>query len=179
MPLLSSERPAQALYGLILVGALLVLVALTGSIHAYRYGAHWHERIPPVWLSRLDTHQWDAKLYQLVIVILLVIVPLASLYKFHDTLSRAHLCLLGSTDDGLFADKWKSGFPGSTKQVRLVTELKQKQPGTGVPECTGGVEVFPPTEFIIIFILDWLAVAAALLFIGLVFVGGRGRNAKA
>jgi hypothetical protein len=178
IPLLSAERPAQALYGLLLVGALSALTTLTGLIHAHRYGVRWHERIPVVWLARLNTNHWDGKLYQLVIVIMLVFVPLASLYKFYDTLSSTHLCLLDTSDDSLFSENWKTGFPGRSEQVRLVTELKQK-PGTAERECAGGVEVFPPIEFIAIFVLDWFATGIALAFLGVAFGASVWRNTKA
>ena len=65
-----------------LCSALLLLVAAVGLLHARRYGQNWHSRFPIVWLEGLDTSKTDAKLFQMIIVILFFLVPIGAMIHF-------------------------------------------------------------------------------------------------
>ena len=166
MPLLSKEHPAAALYGLILVGALLTLTAIVGLVHAVRHGTSWHERAPLVWLAGLRTGTIEGRLYQAVLLILLIVLPAGSLLKFWDAVMSARLCLQGSpSEPQLVADAWWTGLAGTSAQTRLVTGLVAGAPAS----CGGGIEVFPPTEFVLIMLLDVFAALCVCVFLMALF----------
>lgn len=166
--LLSEERAAAVLYGLILVGGLLGLTATCGLLHALRYGSLWHDRIPTIWLTSVNTARWEGQIYQVAIVLLLVGVPSASLFKFGDTLFKSSLCIYDIGQPRKFAKSWPHNFKGAAgKQIRLVGDGTPKDPPQ-MP-CSYGVEVFPPMEFIAIFSLDILALGMVIAFLWALF----------
>lgn len=168
-PLLGDGHASQAFFGIVLVSSLLVLMSLVGALHAVRHGTAWHDRLPVVWLEDLDTRRWDGKLFQLVMIALLVVGPAVALFKFQDTVETGHLCVLGSTVDFSVIDKWREGFPGEREQVRLVDELVGH--GSDPATCGRGIQVFPPGEFTGLFLLPKVALAACAMLLAVVFRG--------
>ena len=169
MPLLSKEHPAAALYGLVLVGALLALTAIVGLVHAMRHGTCWHERAPLVWLAGLRTGTAEGRLFQAALLILLIALPAISLVKFWDAVMTARLCALGnSAEPQLVADSWWAGIAGNPSQTCLVTGLLAGKDGAAA-SCGGGIEVFPPKEFLAIMLLDIFAAACVCAFLVALF----------
>lgn len=167
LPLLHEERPATAFLALGLGSVLLTLTALVGSLHARRHGADWHSRIPCVWLEDLETATWEGSLYQAVIGILFVALPLLSFWHFAGVVWKSWLCELDTAATPLgVSQAWLHGIPAAVDQIRLVDGLRSiKQPnGSFVPTCTGGIQVFPGWEFVLLMVMVAASAVSSLAF---------------
>jgi len=81
--LVSNDKAGAAFFGLMLCSVLLLLVGMVGLLHARRYGQKWHSRIPIVWLEGLDTSKTEAKVFQILIVVLFFLVPIGAMVHFN------------------------------------------------------------------------------------------------
>jgi hypothetical protein len=62
-------------FGAIVGGGLFFVASIPFLLHVRRHGERWHSRVPVVWLEGLDTAAWQAKAFQLCILLLLVFAP--------------------------------------------------------------------------------------------------------
>ncbi|RWO24833.1 MAG: hypothetical protein EOS10_31500 [Mesorhizobium sp.] len=107
--------------------------------HARRYGNQWHSRIPVIWLEGLDTAAWEAKVFQVCILLIFVAMPFAAIVRCMAEAESGDICeqntqnfYKGSETTLLWAPIAKEG-----KQMRL------RKTGAGEVPCTSGVELFP------------------------------------
>jgi len=173
IPLLHEERRATAFLALVVGSVMLIVTALVGWLHAKRYGEHWHARVPSVWLDGLSTQSIEGRLYQGVILLLFIGLPLASFYHFIGLVWNGHLCALNSPDQPLpVSAAWFNGIPNATDQIRLVDGLTAvQQPNNVVKElCEGGIEVFPGWEFILLALFIAAALVASMAFLYTVII---------
>ncbi len=158
--LISNEKAGAAFLGLMLCSVLLLLVAAVGLLHARRYGQNWHSRVPVVWLEGLDTSKKEAKLFQILIVILFFLVPIGAMVHFKEVVEDSWLC-----DQNKVAKPeqvktvYFKGLAGPTGQTRLVRNQSQTR------DCEG-IEVFPHWEFVLvaIFVVASFLMSATFIF---------------
>jgi hypothetical protein len=154
IPLISDERAAMSFFGLIMGSVLLFLTCAAGFLFAHRTAGRWPAKIPPVWLQGLDPETAESKVYQVMVLIILVAVPTVCLIHFFAIVWHSKLCVLGDTTNPVMvSESWFGGIPGATNQIRLVEDLLPN--GT----CGNGIQVFPGWEFSLL----WLAIAVSLL----------------
>jgi hypothetical protein len=158
-PLLHEDRAANALLTLFVASFLLALVSGVGWVHARRYGASWHARIPTVWLEGVNTASWEGTLYQVIIFTVFVLVPFAAMLHLVDILRNAQLCVLDTKTQLSVTKALLQGMPDpGGKQIRVMWTV----PDSG---CTGGIQVYPAWEFFVLagLVIVALVIAAAFL----------------
>jgi hypothetical protein len=177
--LIEEERPAMAFMGLILVGFLLCIVAGLGWLYSHRFGTKWHERVPPTWLEGFESGALESQVYQVIIILIFVVFPLGALIHFTDVFTSSKLCVLGEEAEPVLVSSvlWH-GIPGATNQVRLVEDLSPVADARGVTHnrCEKGIQVFPPVEFLAVFLIDCLAGVLSICFVVSLFRGDFGKR---
>jgi len=166
--LIHDERPAMAFFGLIICSLLLIFVCAIGLIYSSRFGSRWHDRVPTIWLSGLDTATWEGKIFQATILLLVIVLPTLALWHFADIVATSTLCELGTNRAQSVSSAWWTGIADAKEQIRLVSSLTtmQQADGHAVQVCANGIEVFPGWEFALV---GFLVVGAAIS--GVAFVG--------
>jgi hypothetical protein len=109
------------------------------ALHVRRHGDRWHSRIPVVWLEGLNTNAWEAKLFQVIILVIFVALPIVGIIRCINEAETGDICELerkhfykGSETTLLWPPVSKEG-----KQMRLRKE------GAGEEPCVSGIELFP------------------------------------
>lgn len=128
-------------YFSVIVGSFLMCVALTIAIlYAWRHGRAWHERIPVVVLDGLKTGSIEGRIFQLAVVLMLIIVPLAGIGRSMIVANEGTIC--EQTAPGVSPIHYPGGqwrlinLPSSQSQLRLMA--METPPGI----CGGhGVEI--------------------------------------
>jgi hypothetical protein len=163
VPLIHDERPAMAFFGLMMCSVLFFLTCLVGFIYAHRSLGCWHERIPPVWLKRLDTKAAESKVFLMVILVIFVGVPFGGLMHFIDIVWNSKLCVLNSKAEPVMVSQgWFFGILNADNQIRLVENLTNGK-------CDKGVQVFPGWEFSLVWVAVVLSGVMAILFLVEIF----------
>jgi hypothetical protein len=169
IPLLHEDRAANAFLTLFVTSTLLIANSFLGRLYATRAVGAWHARVPTVWLKRLNTASWDGQLYQFVVLVLFVGVPIAAVVHLIDVLQVAQLCVLGATNEHSSFSWLGSGIPNAGgRQIRLMQTVPDKA------ACSGGIEVYPSWEFLLLGMLILLSLAFAVSF--LLRVGGASKQ---
>ncbi|TIS03501.1 MAG: hypothetical protein E5X13_05645, partial [Mesorhizobium sp.] len=75
----ADNNPAIGYFGAIVGSGLFLVASIALLIHARRYGNQWHSRIPVIWLEGLDTAAWEAKVFQICILLIFVACHLPAL----------------------------------------------------------------------------------------------------
>jgi hypothetical protein len=137
----ADSKVAIGYFGAIIGGGLFLLASGALALHARRHGEHWHARVPVVWLEGLDTGAWEAKLFQVVILVIFVALPVAGIIRCIAEAESGDICELdvkhfykGSETTLLWPPVAQEGH-----QIRL------RRAGAGEEPCTTGVELFPRT----------------------------------
>jgi hypothetical protein len=160
IPLLHEDRAANAFLTLFVASGLLIATSCVGWLHAIRTGDKWYERVPTVWLEGLATASWDGRLYQIVVVALFVGIPIVAMVHLIDVLRIGQLCTLDTNTHVPVSVGWLHGIPNSgDQQIRLLATF----PADG--RCTGGIQVFPRWEFLLLGILFLVSFACAVIFL--------------
>ncbi|KSV76036.1 hypothetical protein N185_16440 [Sinorhizobium sp. GW3] len=164
--LADAEKDGVAVVGYfaVIVGSCLMFGALIVAIlYAMRHGRAWHSRIPVVMLDGLRTASVEGRLYQIIVVLILVILPLVGIGRSMVVANQGAIC--EQTDPGeppvhYAGGQWRLIFlPSAENQLRLMS--KDTEPG----DCGGsGVEIawYTPLGFglmpglVVILLLIWL-----------------------
>jgi hypothetical protein len=72
----ADNKPAIGYFGAVIGSVLFLVASVALSLHAHRYGRSWHERVPVLWLEGLNTSSWEGRLFQAVVMILFLALPL-------------------------------------------------------------------------------------------------------
>ncbi len=160
IPLIEDERPAMSFTGLIMESVLLFLMSTVALLFARRTPGRWSKKIPPVWLQGLDPDALESKIFQELVLIVFIFVPMACMVHLVDIVWNSKLCVLGSkAPPVMVSEYWFKGIAGADNQIRLVEDLL---PGG---TCGKGIQVFPGWEFLLV----WLAIAASFV-VSLLFI---------
>jgi len=126
-------------FGAIIGGGLFFLASSVLALHARRHGDRWHSRVPVVWLESLNTGAWEAKLFQVVILVIFIALPAAAIVRCMGEAESGDICeqdakhfYKGSETTLLWPPVAKEGH-----QMRL------RKAGAGEEPCLSGVELFP------------------------------------
>lgn len=130
---------AVGYFGAIIGSALLLIASAVFGLHAKRHGTAWHNRIPVVWLTGLDTNTREAKIFQVLVVIIFIALPTACILRSMQAAEAGDICELNTSTVYRGAETTLLWPPVAEKghQMRL-----QKQ-GVNQTSCKGGVELFP------------------------------------
>ncbi|WP_294536614.1 hypothetical protein [uncultured Rhodoblastus sp.] len=147
---LPDNRPAIGYFGAIVGSGLFLIASFTLFLHARRHGDRWHNRVPVLWLEGLDTFAWEAKFFQVVVIILFLALPAAAIVLCIAEAERGDICELDTNHFYNGSDKTLFWPPRSIEghQMRLRRE------GSGNLPCTSGIEIFP--SFLTPFLVYWL-----------------------
>jgi hypothetical protein len=133
------NKPAIGYFGAIIGGGLFLLSSSVLLLHARRYGDQWHSRIPVVWLEGLNTSAWEARFFQVCILVIFVAIPFAGIIRCMAEAESGDICeqdtknfYKGSETTLLWPPVGKEG-----KQIRL------RRAGAGDEPCLSGVELLP------------------------------------
>jgi hypothetical protein len=136
---LPDNKPAIGYFGSIIGSGLFLIASLSLFLHARRHGAHWHDRIPVVWLEGLNTLTWDGKLFQAVVLLLFLGLPAAGIVRCIGEAESGDICEL---DTGHF-------YKGSETTLfwppRALEghQMRLRREGAGDEPCKSGIEIFP------------------------------------
>lgn len=137
----ADNNPAIGYFGAIVGGGLFLVASIALLLHARRYGNQWHSRVPVIWLEGLDTAAWEAKVFQVCILLIFVVMPFAGIVRCMAEAESGDICeqdttnfYNGSETTLLWAPTAKEG-----NQMRL------RKAGAGEAPCKSGVELFPRT----------------------------------
>jgi hypothetical protein len=156
IPLLHQDRAANAFLTIFVASGVLIVTSGVGWLYALRNGDTWHRRIPTVWLKGLNTTSWDGRLYQILVLGLFIGIPIAAMVHLVDVLRDGELCILDTAAHVPVSTGWLHGIPAAgDQQIRLLATF----PADG--HCTGGIQVFPGWEFLLLGTLLLLAFAFA------------------
>jgi hypothetical protein len=106
--------------------------------------------------------------------LIFVVFPLGALIHFTDLFTSSKLCVLGEeAQPVLVSSVLCQGIPSATNQVRLVEDLTPVADAKGVTHnrCEKGIQVFPPVEFLAVFLIDFLAGVLSICFLVSLFSG--------
>lgn len=150
------------------IGSVLMSLALTVAIlYARRHGRSWHGRIPVVMLKGMRTASIEGRIFQVLVVIVLVVVPMVGIGRSMVVANQGAICeQVGQGAAPIFypGGHWKLiALPSAQNQLRLMT--RDTQAGT----CGGaGVEInwYTPIGFGLFPLLD---VVLLLVWMGFVF----------
>lgn len=147
------------------IGAFLMSLALIVAIvYARRHGRSWHSRIPVVMLTGMRTASIEGKIFQALVVVVLVLVPLFGIGRSMVVANQGAICeqvAQGAAPIFYPGGQWKLiALPSAQNQLRLMT--RDTQAGT----CGGaGVEIswytpigfglFPLLDVVLLFV--WLS----------------------
>ena len=112
-------------YFAVIVGAGLSSLALAVAIlYARRHGNAWHNRIPVVFVEKLDTEALESKIYQIAVVVILVLLPLYGVGKSIFVANEGLVCEQADKSTPAVSyepGKWMMIFlPPHTSQIRLM-----------------------------------------------------------
>jgi hypothetical protein len=135
----ADNKPAIGYFGAIIGGGILFVASSALALHARRHGERSYARIPVVWLEGLNTYAWEAKLFQVCILLMFVALPAAGTIRCMYEAEKGDICeqdtnnfYKGSDTTLLWAPVAKSG-----NQMRL------RKAGAGNDACSAGIEIFP------------------------------------
>lgn len=144
---LSDNKPAIGYFGVIVGSGLFLTASFALSLYARRHGNHWHDRVPVIWLEGLNTSAWHGKLFQLIVLILLLGLPAAGIFLCIAEAEKGDICELDTTHFYKGSETTLLSPPRSVEghQMRL------RRDGAGNAPCTSGIEIFPSfgTPFLI------------------------------
>ncbi|RWO70180.1 MAG: hypothetical protein EOS17_13975 [Mesorhizobium sp.] len=133
------NMPATGYFGAIVGGGLFVLSSSVFLLHARRHGDHWHARIPVVWLDGLDTATREGKIFQICVLVIFVLVPVAGV-----------MCCMAEAESGDICEQDTRYFYEGSETMLLWApvakegnQMRLRQAGTGAEPCLSGVELFP------------------------------------
>lgn len=172
-----NNAPGIAYFAVIVGGGLFCLASLPFALHAFRSTGNWADRIPKVWLEELRTDQWDAKLFQASVLLILVLAPAVGIVTCYFVAESGDICEEGTSyihrgDQStlLWAPRAQSG---SNNQMRLRKE------DSGDAACKSGVELFPRTLTpLFFFLIPVLGLAVTSMGLVFVFVPRKQRSAE-
>lgn len=137
--LTADSKPAIAYFGAIIGSGVFFLSSGALLLHARRHGDRWHARIPVVWLDGLNTSAREAQLFQALMLLIFVAVPVIGIIDCMAVAEAGDICeqntnnfYKGAETSLLWAPVVKEG-----KQMRL------RRAGAGNEPCTSGIELFP------------------------------------
>jgi hypothetical protein len=165
---LPDNKPAIGYFGAIVGSGLFLIASFALFLHARRHGDRWHNRIPVVWLEGLDTGVWDGKLFQIIVLVLLLGLPAAGIILCIGEAESGDICELdtnhfyeGSETTLLWPPRALEGH-----QMRLRRE------GAGTEPCKSGIEIFPSfgTPFLV-YGLPFLSFCMALAAFAMILLG--------
>jgi hypothetical protein len=128
-------------YFSVVIGSVLMSLALTVAIlYARRHGRSWHGRIPVVMLKGMRTESIEGKIFQVLVVIVLVVVPIVGIVRSMVVANQGAICeQVGQGAAPIFypGGQWKLiALPSAQNQLRLMTR------DTQAGNCGGaGVEI--------------------------------------
>jgi hypothetical protein len=135
----ADNKAAIGYFGAIIGGGLFFLASSALALHARRHGSRWHARVPVVWLEGLNSSAWEAKLFQVAILVIFVALPVAGIIRCMDEAESGDICeqdtkhfYKGSETTLLWPPVAKEGH-----QMRL------RKAGADEEPCLSGVELFP------------------------------------
>lgn len=163
------NKPAIGYFGAIVGSGLFLIASFALFLHAFRFGDHWHNRVPVVWLEGLDTSVWDGKLFQIVVLVLLLGLPVAGIV----------LCI-GEAESGDICELDKSHFYKGSETTLLSPpraleghQMRLRRAGAGEEPCKTGIEIFPTfgTPFLV-YGLPFLSFCMALAAFATILLRG-------
>lgn len=161
------NRPAVGYFGAIIGGGLLLLGSCILSLHARRHGSHWHSRVPVAWLEGLETHAWEAKLYQVLILVIFVALPVVGVFRCMQVAESGDICEQ-DTSHVYVGEETTLLWPPTAQNA--MTQMRLRKAGSGSKACEGGVEIFPRSLTPLLFYgLPAGAVAASVFALAAIF----------
>ena len=151
--LVHAGRIPAAMIAIIVCACLLIIASLIGVLHAKRSAPNWHARIPTVGFDTITTGSPEGKTYQCATLILLNILPTASLIHFWDLLLSERVKVVTThKPPRLLSSIWDTS--GITQAARICEDLDS------AGACKEGATFFPVIEPLALIILTVLAVLA-------------------
>jgi hypothetical protein len=166
---LPDNKPAIGYFGAMVGSGLFLIASSALFLHAWRFGSHWHNRVPVVWLEELDTSVWDGKLFQIVVLVLFLGLPAAGIV----------LCI-SEAESGDICELDKSHFYKGSETTLLSPphaleghQMRLRREGAGEEPCKTGIEIFPTfgTPFLA-YGLPFLSFCMALAALAIILLRG-------
>jgi hypothetical protein len=186
-PVVDVRPIPSALFGLIIVPSILIPSGLVGALHAWRHGSQWHERIPTVFLKKLDTASMEGKVYQVVVLIIVLVVPTVAVLHFWDKINCSD-CIFDTNNSGqrcsaqipstechkelpMLKSIWEFQDNSKSDRYRLGVDA-----GKDFGDKNGGVSFVPGLTPLLLLAMNALSLASNLWFLFLVFHGAIRRG---
>lgn len=165
---LPDNKPAIGYFGAVVGSGLFLIASFALYLHAYRFGEHWHSRVPVVWLEGLNTSVWEGKLFQTVVLVLLLGLPAAGIVRCIGEAENGDICEL---DTNHFY-KGSETTLLSPPHAHEGHQMRLRREGAGNEPCKFGIEILPTfgTPFLV-YGLPILSGCMALAALAMVFLG--------
>jgi hypothetical protein len=136
---LPDNKPAIGYFGAIVGSGLFLIASFALFLHAFRFGDHWHNRVPVVWLEGLETSVWDGKLFQIIVLVLFLGLPVAGIVVCISDAEIGDICEL---DTNHF---YKGSETTLLRPPQAVEghQMRLRREGAGEEPCKTGIEIFP------------------------------------
>lgn len=166
----ADNKPAVGYFAAIIGSVLFLGACLALSLNARRHGRCWHERVPVVWLEGLKTSSWEGKLFQAVVLLLFLVLPIAGMVKCIVEAESGDICEL-DTNHFYKGSETTLLWPPVAIERR---QMRLRREGDGNEPCKTGIEIFPRIGTpILVYGLPTVAVCGAFTALGLIFLRRR------
>jgi hypothetical protein len=135
----ADSKVAIGYFGAIIDGGLFLLASSALALHARRHGDRWHARVPVVWLEGLKTSAWEAKLFQVVILVIFMALPVGGIIRCIEEAESGDICEL-DTKHFYKGSETMLLWPPVAKEGH---QMRLRRAGAGEEPCATGVEIFP------------------------------------
>lgn len=159
-----------AYFSAVIGSVLMSLALIVAIVYARRHGRSWHSRIPVVMLTGMRTASVEGRIFQAIVVIVLVLVPIFGIGRSMVVANQGAICEQveqGAAPIFYPGGQWRLiALPSAQNQLRLMTR------DTQAGNCGGaGVEIgwYTPIGFGLFPLLD---VVLLLVWLGYVFRPG-------
>jgi hypothetical protein len=157
--LVAAGRVPTALLAILICAILITATSWIGQLFAKRSGPSWHDRIPVVGFESIETASTEGKIYQGVMLVLLSLLPAASLAHFWHILAGAKVVTTGESPR-LARSIWDwAALSSFDNPATVCADLKSNEP----PVCNAGVTFLPGLEPALLALLTALALLSLVL----------------
>lgn len=152
------NKPAIGYFGAIIGSGLFLIASSALLLHARRHGDHWHNRVPVFLLDGLDTRAWEGKLFQVVVLVMFIGLPVIGITLCIAEAEIGDICELDT------AHFYKGSSTTLLRPPRSVEghQMRLRREGAGEEPCKTGIEIFPIGTPLLIYGLPLVTFVMAL-----------------
>jgi hypothetical protein len=170
--LIMKSRVPAGFLAIPICSVLLLMASLIGIVFAGRTGPRWADRIPLVGFEQLDTTKAEAKVYQVVMLILLSLIPALTLIHFWQVAADAQLVTTAPKPVRIPGGMWDwRALTSWNNPADICSEVKERD---GSIVCEGRTTILPGFEPTLFAALTGMAVLAMLAFWSVILTGAKG-----